>query len=173
MGTVPSENQLKNVITHGICTECARKFFSELGTKLGTYLDSLTAPVLVVDETGTVVTANRNARALFQKELPDIEHSKGGDVFERAYAKLPEGCGNTIHCSGCTIRRTVMDTFESGQSHLKKPAYLNSGTPEDCREIDLLISTEKVRDVVLLRIDKVGGNKEAQELGEYNLGGIS
>jgi hypothetical protein len=162
MGTIPSEYRPKSVITHGICEECVSKIFVELGTELGVFLDSLAAPVLVVDETGNVVTANRQTRALLQKELPDIEHYKGGDVFECAYAKLPEGCGKTIHCDGCTIRNTIMDTFQSGKSHLKTPAYLNRGTPDDCKKIDFLISTEKVNGVVLLRIDKVSGNEEIQ-----------
>ena len=95
-----------------------------------------------------------------QKELPHIEGFKGGDVFECAYAKLPEGCGETNHCDGCSIRKTVMDTFQTGKSHLKTPAYLFHGIPDNNDEIRFLISTEKVKDVVLLRIDEVGCNQE-------------
>lgn len=55
-----------------------------------------------------------------------------------------------------------MDTFQSGESHLKTPAYLNTGTPDDCKKVDFLISTEKVKEVVLLRIDKIDSNEEIQ-----------
>jgi hypothetical protein len=48
-----------------------------------------------------------------------------------------------------------MDTFRSGKSHLRTPAYLNRGNPDDFEKIDFLISTEKVKGVVMLRIDKV------------------
>jgi hypothetical protein len=92
------------------------------------------------------------------KGSPEIEGHKGGDVFECAYARLPEGCGNTIHCSGCTIRRTVMETHKTGKSSLRVPATLNRNDPEDPDKITLLISTEKIADVVLLRIDAVDTN---------------
>jgi hypothetical protein len=72
------------------------------------------------------------------------------------YSALPEGCGKTVHCSGCAIRNTVMDTFQSGKSHLAVEAPLVYGTPDNRHEISFLISTEKVKDVVLLRIDTVG-----------------
>ena len=160
MDTNPSEPQAEEVITHGICLECADKIFSEMGIELTFFLDRLAAPVVLVDDTGSVKTANKQAIRLLQKELPDIVGHQGGDVFRCAYAKLPEGCGNTIHCSGCTIRKTVMDTMQSGKSHLNTPAYLNRGPSDDHMKIDLLISTEKVKDVVLLRIDKVSSNDE-------------
>ncbi len=58
-----------------------------------------------------------------------------------------------------------MDTFQTGKSHLNTPACLNRGDPDDCRKIDMLISTEKVMDVVLLRIDEFGGRTETQPAG--------
>jgi transcriptional regulator with PAS, ATPase and Fis domain len=124
------------------------------------FLDSLDAPVVVVDPAGNVISANKNARELLQKELSEIEGYPGGIVFECAFAKLPEGCGKTLHCDGCTIRNTVMDTFRSGKSHLRTPAGLTRGATEENREIQFLISTEKVKDVVLLRIDKIGSDAE-------------
>ena len=166
MGTVDSGIHSEAVITHGVCRDCVNKFFgvevfAERGVGLEVFLDSLAAPVVVVDSTVTVKTANRQARVLLQKDLPAIEGYQGGNVFECAHARLPGGCGNTIHCSGCAVRGTVTDTFQSGRSHLKVPAYLKSGTPDDCQEVHLLISTEKVGEVVLLRIDEVGANEAA------------
>jgi hypothetical protein len=142
-------------ITHGICGSCKGNIFFQMGVELGIYLDSLKPPIVVVDQEGTVVTGNDKTRMLLRKELPEIEGYKGGDVFECAYARLPEGCGNTIHCSGCTIRRTVMETHETGKSSLRVPATLRRGTPEDTTNIKLLISTEKAGDMVLLRIDEM------------------
>jgi hypothetical protein len=89
--------------------------------------------------------------------MKDFVGFRGGDVFECAYASLPGGCGETIHCEACTIRNTVMDTFKTGKSHLKTPAYLLQGIPDNYHEIQFEISTEKVKDVVLLRIDKICG----------------
>lgn len=162
MGVHPSEDNSERMITHGMCEECINNVFAGSRIELGTFLDTFAAPVLVVDETACVITANKQARMLFHKDLPDIEHLEPGDVFECAYAKLPAGCGKTIHCDGCTIRNTIMDTLQSGKSHLKTPAYLHTGTPDDCTKIDLLISTERVKGVVMLRIEIVGSNEKTQ-----------
>ncbi|MBI9020288.1 MAG: hypothetical protein JEZ10_03405 [Verrucomicrobia bacterium] len=162
LGMVNSDMDTEMIITHGLCVECANKIFNALKIKLPVFLNTLAAPVVAISQTGNVLTANRQAQSLLQKELSDIAGYTGGEVFDCAYSRLPGGCGNTIHCSGCTIRNTVMDTFQDGQSRMKSPAYLNRGAPGDPQKIALLISTEKVGDVVLLRIDKVGDDETAQ-----------
>lgn len=159
IGSVPSKWVAEAIITHGICDECMLEMLKPLSDTLMDFLDSMDAPVLVVDACGTMRSANKQARSLLQKELPDIKGFTGGVVFECAYADLPEGCGHTIHCSGCTIRNTVMDTLSSGMSHLNMPASLIRGTSDGKTEIPLLITTEKVKDFVLLRIGKTGSSQ--------------
>jgi hypothetical protein len=161
LGTVPSGLLSDTNITYGICEGCLDAYFGLRQIGILDFIDNLDAPVIVIDEAGNVNSANRKARVLLQKDLPHIEGFKGGDVFECAFAKLPEGCGETNHCDGCSIRNTVMDTFQTGKSHLETPAYLFQGIPDNNNEIRFLISTEKVKDVVLLRIDEVGCNQEA------------
>ncbi len=155
LGTMYLEDNSDD-ITHGICAKCKEKILGPQRVELMTFLDSLNVPIVVVDAVVNAETANKAARKILQKELPEIAGFPGGAVFECAYSKLPEGCGKTIHCSGCAIRNTVMDTFQTGNSHLEIQAPLTQGTPDKNQEVNLLISTEKVSDVVLLRIDKVG-----------------
>jgi hypothetical protein len=143
------------MITHGICKNCRDNILFQLGVELELFLDSLDVPIVLVNRTGTIVTGNRQAKTMLHKDLPQIEGYQGGEVFECAYARLPEGCGNTVHCSGCTIRRTVMQTFGTGKGFLRVPATLNQNTPEEPEEMNLLISTEKLADLVLLRIDQI------------------
>ena len=156
LGTRESEVHPAEAITHGVCPECAHHLFAQMGMPLQEYLDGLAAPVAVVDGDARVLTANAQARTMLEKDLEEID-GQPGDVFECAYAGLPEGCGHTVHCSGCAIRRTVMATHESGRSRVHAPATLYAGTQADITPVDLLISTEKVGDVVLLRIDAVDG----------------
>jgi hypothetical protein len=144
------------IISHGICEECSDKIFAQQGIPLSTYIETLDAPIAVVDGNGTILTANKKACTLLDKQPEEIEGFRGGDVFGCAYASLPGGCGKTIHCSGCTIRINVMDTFETGASHLKTPAYINRGDANNPTKIELLISTEKAGMVVLLRLDDAG-----------------
>lgn len=143
-------------ISHGMCDNCYNKKMWPNRPELVELLDKLDAPVLVIDPSGNVSTANKMAQTLLQKDLSDIVGLQGGVVFECVFAKLPEGCGNTIHCDGCTIRKTVMDTFLTGNSHFKVSAGLIHGTSDNHFELKCIISTEKVNDVVLLRIEKIG-----------------
>jgi len=135
-----------------------------MGVELGVFLDSLKLPIVVVNRRGTIVTGNDQAKKLLRKGLPEIEGYKGGEVFECAYARLPEGCGNTMHCSGCTIRRAVMRTHETGRSLLRVPATLNRNNPEHPKKTKLLISTERLTDLVLLRIDEMEARDAAEPL---------
>jgi hypothetical protein len=48
-----------------------------------------------------------------------------------------------------------METFETGKSLKSVPAYLNKQNGNTIQKAELLISTEKVDDVVLLRIDEI------------------
>jgi len=162
LGTVSSTDHAEYIITHGICNECATNFFAEYGVELVAFLDSLAAPVVVIDALGDVKSANRQARELLQRDLPNVEGYRPGEVFECAYSKLPGGCGRTIHCNGCTIRNTIMDTLRTGKSHLRTSACLHRGAPDDPQSIEFFISTERVEKVVLLRIDKVGSDDEAK-----------
>lgn len=149
-------SRLDDSISHGICRSCCDNLSFQMGEDLLRFLDSLAAPVVVVNSDGRIKTANTEARKALGKELTEIEDRAGGIVFECAYARLPEGCGNTIHCSGCAIRRTVMKTYETGKTFLNTPAILNHGDSVNPQKIPLCISTEKMGNLVLLRIDEMG-----------------
>ena len=153
LGNNPSSSD--DLITHGICDTCAGHLISQMGTPLQKFLDGLGVPVLVVDGEGTVKTANANARETLGKELSAIEGYPGGNVIECVNASLPAGCGNTIHCKACTIRQTVMETYATGKGRSRVPAYPDIHTSSGPRRLSFQISTEKVQDVVLLRLDDI------------------
>ena len=141
-------------VTHGICKSCKDYFFADRHLTLDKFLNRLEAPVLMVNSQGEVVLANDKALQLLQKELVMVSGFRGGDVMECAYARLPGGCGNTVHCTACTIRLSVMETFKTGICLQQVPAYLNRLNNRSVHKIKFLISTERVDDMVLLRIDE-------------------
>ncbi len=143
----------EEMISHGICESCLENMLFQMGVEFEHYLDSLGVPVIVVSDNAEIVTANRQACAQLGKSVHDMKDKLGGVVFECAYARLPEGCGKTVHCSACTVRRMVTDTFNTGNGHYKVPAILNHETEG---EISLVISTEKAGNTVLLRVDRFG-----------------
>lgn len=150
VGDPQAEPQL---ITHGICDGCRESLLSDLGTPLQQFIDSLPVPVLVAEEDVVVQAANTSARGLLGKTPEAIRGRLGGDVFDCAHAQLPEGCGRTIHCSGCTIRNTVTDTFSTGTPHVRVPATLKRGTVDDPENVQLYITTERVQGRVILKVE--------------------
>lgn len=145
-------------ISHGICPKCAQRLESKLGNpkSLATFLDRIDAPVLLVDGDVVAHSANAAARGALGKELPSIRGRLGGDLVECVYARLPEGCGQTVHCAACALRITVTATYRDGRPRPEEVAYLvvlgPDGVPTRTR---IVISTEKAGPVVLLRIDQI------------------
>ena len=147
-------------ISHGICLPCANRMIIQTPFELRAFLDDVAVPVVLVDNEGVVRIANDKVYSMIGKGTEQVEGFSGGDVFQCIYSRLPEGCGNTTHCSGCAIRRTVMETHATGQTRYRVPATLMQQSGEGTNEIRFLISTEKMGDYVLLRIDSKddGGN---------------
>ncbi len=156
MGTVEGDFLAKHPVTHGICPNCARLIAQRLGlSTFSEFLDGLGVPVLLMDEDLRVLTANRLAKEALGKDLPHILGYKGGDVIECRNAKLPGGCGQTVHCRGCVIRNSVNKTRLTGESCVKVPAYPDVQLGAERKTLSLKITTEKVGACVLLRIDEI------------------
>jgi hypothetical protein len=111
---------------------------------------------MVVDADLMVSTANSRARAVLGKDSVEIEDRLGGEVIECANASLPGGCGGTEHCRACTIRNSVMETMSSGKSLKDVTAYKDIKTSQGTRRERFSISTERVRDLVLVKIKRHG-----------------
>ena len=59
-----------------------------------------------------------------------------------------------------------METHGTGRSLLRVPATLYRNTPEDPEKIKLLISTERLADLILLRIDEMQTRYAAHPVAE-------
>lgn len=148
-------------ISHGLCPNCVPKFMAGHGCRFADFLDKLPPPIFVVGDNGRIVGANSEGLRLIDKEAGEIQSRLGGEVFECRHAKEPGGCGQTIHCKTCTIRNSVTETARTGEPCIRVPAYMDLGNIIQERTVRFLISTEKVIDVVLLRIDEVEAETEA------------
>lgn len=114
----------------------------------------LDKPVLLVDQDMHVLSGNWLSQTLTGKQIADITGKLSGDVFECENAILPGGCGVTIHCSGCVIRNSVNETYKTGIPVYQRPAILNHGYTGIPTSVDLLISTRKAGNVVLLQVEQ-------------------
>lgn len=142
-------------VSHGICHACAGKLLTAKPLALAEFLDRLDFPVLLVKAESGIELANRRACAMLGRTPELVKGKWPEDVAECIYAKAPGGCGRDVHCTGCALRQTLLDTFATGKSHKNVPAsatLLPRGIPQP---VQFLISTEKAGDFVLLRMEAV------------------
>ncbi len=112
-------------VSHGMCPPCSDYYTEQWsGLSLGEYLDRFELPVLVVDPDGRTLAANQIMSDALHKSEREIFGLLGGEVMECAHARLPGGCGKTVHCSICTIRKAVMHTMTTGEPCKHVTAYL-------------------------------------------------
>ena len=144
------------IISHGICPACIDNLVFQHEVSLQAFIDSIPVPVLVVDDDVKVMAANTRACEILGKDAAAMKGLPGGNVLECAYARLPEGCGKTIHCSGCAIRRSVTRTFDTGEPLSMVPATLHHTDADDASAVAIWITTVKVDGSVFLRVDRIG-----------------
>lgn len=122
-------------------------------------LESVDAPVLLMQgNPRQVVTANRKALELFEKELHEVEGHRGGQVFDCIHAFTEDGCGKDRNCEGCKIRDAIIDTFTTGKSHSGVSTSLQIKKAAGIMIFELHVSTEKVGDLALVRIERFEKN---------------
>lgn len=147
--------ETENMVTHSICCDCADNLEFQLGVSLKTYLESLHIPIVALDEKGLVIGINGAASQAYRGKAVIDSTRWPEKVYECAHARLPAGCRNKIHCSGCAIRIAATSAFNSGKESHDVPAHLNHCSSEASEKIDLLISADKVDNIVFLRIVRV------------------
>ena len=114
-------------VSHGMCGSCAdhyERLWS--GMPLSEYLDTIDQPVVVVNGDGCVMGANQKLAQLLGRDRVELRGLMGGEAFACVHSLLPEGCGKTVHCRECTIRRAVQTVAKSGKPLKKIPAYLQT-----------------------------------------------
>jgi transcriptional regulator of aromatic amino acid metabolism len=140
-------------ITSGICDSCAIPVSG--ASDFSALLESIDAPVLLMQgNPKQVIAANRKALVLFGKDLHAVESHRGGQVFDCVHAFTEAGCGKDENCEGCEIKNAVVDTFTTGNSHKGVSAELSVKKGADTKTYILQVSTEKVGDFALIRIER-------------------
>jgi PAS domain-containing protein len=139
-------------ISHGMCTECGA-YFARLwaGMALGDYLELLPKPVLVVDGDGRVLAANRLAGEALGRDPAELRGLLGGEAMACARSRLPGGCGGTIHCRECTIRRAVTEVAQTGVAVRRRPAWLLT----EQGRVELVVSARPVKTAVEVTLESM------------------
>ena len=147
-----SPQSTHGAITGSICESCADQVSVAASDR--DWLEAIDAPVLLMQgNPRQVVTANRRALELFAKDLHQIEGHRGGDVFDCVHSFTEAGCGRDANCEGCKIKDAIIDTFTTAKSN-RASASLQVKKADGLRTYALQVSTEKVSDLALVRIDR-------------------
>lgn len=142
----------ETIVTHGICDACANRMIGDTPISLQQYLEDLAIPVLVTESDLTASFANRAARE--RLGLPGVAGGRIGEVFTCIHARQPEGCGRTIHCSGCAIRRSIIAAADSGKPQVDVPATLKYGDGDNPGLACFRVTALKQGELVLLLFDR-------------------
>jgi hypothetical protein len=151
--TVPDSQIAQDGITKGICEACILQVSDTSNNRK--LLESINTPILLMQgNPRQVITANRSALKLFGKELPDIEGHRGGQVFDCVHSFTEAGCGKDINCEHCKIKNAIVDTFTTANSHHNVTTELPIKKNNEIKTYALQVSTQKVGDLTLVRIDR-------------------
>lgn len=143
-------------ISQGVCADCLQKIWQETPRSSREILENFQAPVLLVDDRNRIRAANGLASRILNRPLPEIENQLPGDAMECDHARLPGGCGQTVHCQSCSLRMALDRTMATGEGIEKMPTYLDVYQADgSVTRRFFMISTEKMSDLILLRIDEV------------------
>ena len=159
----PDDPPRRGSITHEICAACiARVSAVPCDPWL---LEAIDAPVLLMQgNPRQVVTANQKTLALFGKELREVEDHRGGQVFDCIHSFTEAGCGKDVNCENCKIKNAIVDTFTTAQSHHGVSAELPTRKAKEIKTYTLQISTEKVGDLALVKVDRYEAGPEKNEM---------
>jgi len=153
-----SEDQL-NPITHGICPDCVRDVLSFKALLMANYLDRFSGPVYMLNDECEIITANQEGAIMLGKDIDDLSGNLIGEAFECEHAISGEGCGKSVHCRTCAIRRSVLYTMETGNSNIRVPAHPDLHWVTGEKDIKYYITSEKVGDAVFLKVEEKESEK--------------
>jgi transcriptional regulator with PAS, ATPase and Fis domain len=80
----PGQGGQNAPISHGICLSCMRRMLKERSSSLPVFLETLDAPVIVVDAEAVVLEANSRAHTLLGKDRMQVTGRRSGEIIECA-----------------------------------------------------------------------------------------
>jgi len=98
--------------------------------------------MLLVDDQRQIRQTNDFVAHFTGRAQEEILGLRGGEALRCLHAlDTPEGCGYGPHCQGCTIRSTVLDTLENGNTHHLVEAALPLEHLETDQQTTFLLSS--------------------------------
>lgn len=149
-------------VSHGMCEPCGRHFERLwAGMPVNEYLDGLENPVLLTDGDGRVIAMNEKLAEIIGADRKSCKGLTGGEAFACVHSRLPEGCGRTVHCRECAVRRAVETVARTGKPQVNVKAYLDV----EQGRIDLRITAKLAKaGIVQVKIEEMGEPRPRNQL---------
>ncbi|MDD1750141.1 MAG: PAS domain S-box protein [Methanothrix sp.] len=124
--------------------------------------------MVLVDGERRVCKVNKFAEQFSGNHAANLIGLRGGEALGCLYAlDDPQGCGFGPYCQQCTIRRTVIDTFETGRVHNQVEASRPFVIEGKTQEVTFLLSTAMLiiqgQSQVLVTIQDITERKQMEE----------
>lgn len=116
---------------------------------LQSFIESIPVPIVILNSSLLPMCSNKAGMESFHLLDVELASSTLGEVVECENSRLPGGCGKTVHCSGCVLRRTVTDTYNTGRQSSMVPAKLTT----ERGDVSYMVSAMKVGDCVVVKLD--------------------
>ncbi len=102
--------------------------------------------IMVVNAERRVQQINGFATKFAGRDAEEMLGLRGGEALRCLHVlDDPEGCGFGEFCQQCVIRNTVLDTLETGETHLQVEApYFFKGNDDEIKGMTLLTSTTNI-----------------------------
>jgi signal transduction histidine kinase/DNA-binding response OmpR family regulator len=147
----------------------AENAIREQEQELVTIFENAPFIMLLLDGERIVRRVNGLACSFTGSSTTEMIGRRGGEALRCLYAlNSPEGCGYGPHCQKCAVRLTVMDTYETGQSHHQVEASLPFRIEDKEQPLTFLLSTTKVNvgnhPMVLLSLQDITALKKLEAL---------
>ena len=134
---------------------------------LNSIFENLPLILILINKDGRVENINRATSITLGKEKTDSIGLLGGELFGCMNSLKDEGCGKNRECSECTVRNSVMYTFETGENIYKREGELEIIANGRSVTLHLLISTLLIKQnnepMVLLTADDITEQKLAEK----------
>lgn len=146
-------NGRDNTVTHGICKVCATLLeYQEISPD--EIISRFDGPIAIIDKDENIIAMNNKFSKIWKHPLSTRHTDKWGKVLQCVYADLPDGCGQTPHCSGCAIRIALDEIKTTNHDILNQNAFHYIRDGDNLKKILIRFSIKKVNEIVYLQIDQ-------------------
>lgn len=147
--------------------ECKDKLW-ESENRLQIIFDNAPVIMLLINEKLEIIKMNQMGMIVAGKPMDQVVGLRSGDILNCAgFFQNSMGCGFGEDCKYCKIRKTVADTFETGQNFNKIETDLKLKQKDQTTEHTVLVSTSLVDrnspKTVLLSIDDITERKKMED----------